>query len=136
MPAKEKPRILVVDSSRTEAQTLLVWLQVSGGQVHCVPSSDEAVDLVRKVPIDAAFVRWDADRVDADQLTQEIRESETNADIPIIMLSFERDQELLTRGLRSGATLYLPRPFGSQELGRLVGLIREAKTKRQEAEVS
>lgn len=133
MGDKEKPRILVVESSRAEAQTLSVWLKVSGGNVHCVPSTDEAVKIANEVPVDGAFIRWGAEGVDADRVAEKLRQSKVNADIPIIMLAWEKDQELVDHAKEKGATVFLPRPFGAAELGAMVGLIQQAKQKRQQA---
>ena len=136
MSEAEKPRILVVESSRTEAQTLSIWLKVSGSNVHCVPTGEEAAELVEKVPVDGVFLRWDAEGEDDDHVAQKIRQSEVNADIPIIMLAWESDRELVNRAKEKGATVYLPRPFGASELDRLVNLIQEAKQKRQQTPAS
>jgi hypothetical protein len=59
-------------------------------------------------------------------LTQRIRRSPSNAKIPVAMLSARADQGDIARGFKAGATFFLAKPFGANELERLLNATRGA----------
>lgn len=55
-------------------------------------------------------------RMDGFQLLERIRNDETRAQTPVILLSARAGSEATAEGLATGATDYLPKPFASREL--------------------
>jgi DNA-binding response OmpR family regulator len=58
--------------------------------------------------------------MDGFTVCQTLREQESTADLPIIMLSARADPESVNTGLRVGATKYLTKPVTPDELTRHV----------------
>lgn len=82
--------------------------------------------LVDEEKFDGAFVDWDMDEFDPEDLTHRIRRSKSNSKIPVAMLSAPTHEHDVTKGFKAGATFFLAKPFGPNELERLLNASRGA----------
>ncbi|MBZ5515766.1 MAG: response regulator [Acidobacteriia bacterium] len=121
-----RPKILVVEDDPQLQHMLETIMRHMGADPRCIVPGQQAISLVETNKFDGAFVDWDARDFDAADLTQRIRRSKSNAKIPIAMLSTRSHQEDVARGFKAGATFFLSKPFGANELERLLNATRGA----------
>jgi DNA-binding response OmpR family regulator len=121
-----RPRILVVEDDPALQRLLETTMEHMGTEPYCVVAGREAMSLVEADKFDGAFVDWDNRGSDPEELTQHIRRSPSNSKIPVAMLSARTDQGDIARGFKAGATFFLAKPFGANELERLLNATRGA----------
>lgn len=122
----EKPRILVVEPDRTLLRQIEVTIKLMGGEPLCLSSARDAAIIANKRKFDGAFLDWDSTELGGEQLTKMIRRSKSNSTIPIAMLTSNQDTKAIAAGFKAGATFFLAKPFGAQELQRLLNVSRGA----------
>jgi DNA-binding response OmpR family regulator len=121
-----RPRILIVEDDPALRRLLETTLVHMGTEPRCVRAGREAVSHVDKDKFDGVFVDWDNQGFNPEELTQHIRRSPSNSKIPVAMLSARTDQGDIARGFKAGATFFLAKPFGANELERLLNATRGA----------
>jgi CheY-like chemotaxis protein len=121
-----RPKILVVEDNPALKQILASSLQHMGADTHCVDAFSEAKSLVEVEKFDGAFVDWDMDQFEPEDLTHRIRRSKFNSKIPVAMLSAGTHENDVTRGFKAGATFFLAKPFGPNEVELLLNASRGA----------
>jgi len=121
-----RPRILIVEDDPALRRLLETTLVHMGTEPRCVPAGREAVTAADTEKLDGAFVDWDNGGFNPEELTQHIRRSPSNSKIPVAMLSARTDQADIARGFKAGATFFLAKPFGANELERLLNATRGA----------
>lgn len=121
-----KLKILVVENEATTLRQLEAALKALGAEPHCFGKSPEAAKQLNKEKFDGAFLSWDLPEVSGEQLTKLLRNSRSNAKIPIAMLTAHTDSKALGVGFKAGVTFFLSKPVGPKELGRLLGATRGA----------
>ena len=121
-----RPKILIVEDDPALQRLLETTMEHMGTEPYCVVGGQEARSLVETDKFDGAFVDWDNQGFDPEELTQHIRRSPSNSKIPVAMLSARTDQGDIARGFKAGATFFLAKPFGANELERLLNATRGA----------
>lgn len=120
-----RPRILVVEDDPELQRVLITTMQHLGGDPQCV-SGGEAISRVEGEKFDGVFVDWDNPDSDPMELTRCIRRSASNSKIPVAMLSSRKDQHDVSRSFQAGTTFFLAKPFGPNEIERLLNATRGA----------
>jgi len=104
------PRILIVDDN---FQTLELLTRIFRSHAQVVTASD-GLDALKK------FNDWEYDvilldimlpKMDGLQVLEAIRNAETNADTPVIMISALSENEMVAKGIREGANDYITKPI-------------------------
>lgn len=121
-----KLKILVVENEAASLRQLEAALKALGAEPRCFGKSPEAAKQLNKEKFDGAFLSWDLPEVTGEQLTKLLRNSRSNAKIPIAMLTAHTDSKALGVGFKAGVTFFLSKPVGPKELGRLLGATRGA----------
>lgn len=121
-----KPRILVVENDVPTLKQIEMTLKTMGADPRCFPSSKKAAEAITKEKFDGAFLDWDLPEVSGEELTQRIRESKSNAKMPIAMITERHDTRSIAQGFKLGVTFFLSKPIGPTELGRLLNAARGA----------
>lgn len=121
-----KPKILVVEDDAEALRQLEAALKAMGASPKCLESSKRAAELLNKEKFDGAFLDWDTPELNGEQLTKLIRNSKSNAKIPIAMITEHTDTRAIARGFQNGVTFFLSKPVGQTELGRLLNASRGA----------
>lgn len=112
--------VLVVDDEPTARSMLRLILVRAGFEVREAKDGYEALEQVEgKIP-DLMLLDIMMPGMDGFTVCQTLREQESTADLPIIMLSARADPESVNTGLRVGATKYLTKPVTPDELTRHV----------------
>jgi len=110
-------KILVVDDDPDVQRTLAYTLKQEGYQVVVAGDGAEGFRLWSTENPSLMLLDIMLPKLDGYQVAAKIRAEEgSNAHVPIIMLTAEREVEQKVRGLRAGADDYLIKPFHTAEL--------------------
>ncbi|HEX7474191.1 MAG TPA: response regulator [Candidatus Limnocylindrales bacterium] len=110
-------KILVVDDDPDVQRTLAYTLKQEGYQVVVAGDGAEGFRLWSTESPSLMLLDIMLPKLDGYQVAAKIRSEEgSNAHVPIIMLTAEREVEQKVRGLRAGADDYLIKPFHTAEL--------------------
>ena len=112
--------VLVVDDEPTARSMLRLILVRAGFDVREAKDGYEALEQVELIIPDLMLLDIMMPGMDGFAVCQTLREQESTADLPIIMLSARADPESVNTGLRVGATKYLTKPVTPDELTRHV----------------
>ncbi|MGO8942203.1 MAG: sensor histidine kinase [Syntrophobacteraceae bacterium] len=114
------PEILIVEDSPTQAMELEFILKQNGYRPSVAANGREALEwLSRKMP---AMVISDIvmPELDGYQLCRAIRENQELRTIPVILLSFLSDSSDILKGLESGASNFIVKPYNPDYLIRYI----------------
>ena len=124
-------RVLIADDEPNIVAALEFLLQSSGYEVGIARNGDQALDLVEA---------WNPDLVLLDimmpvrsgyEVCKRLRERPEWRHIKVIMLSAKGRDAEVTKGLASGADLYVTKPFSTRELlGKIRQLLEEGSGPR------
>ena len=131
VPAKKTPRrCLLVDASSTMLYYHGILLRRFEYEVVTASSAEEALEAVgREVPA-VVITEVSLPRMSGVDLIRRLREGERTRDLPIVVLTGERDARIRASCLDAGASAYIAKPV---EPGLLYRTIQEAteRTPRQ-----
>jgi two-component system chemotaxis response regulator CheY len=132
-----KLRALVVDDSRVMRNIVMQSLRNTGlAEFEFTEAEDGAAALVRFHPkhLDILFVDWNMPKMSGIDFVRSVRAQSGAAHIPIVMITSEKRMGHVEEALDdAGATLYITKPFTSEELRRkLTGVVSELEALRQE----
>lgn len=114
-PATGCPTILVVEDDPTLQPLLVTLLQDQQYQTLTASTGAEALEHLAVTPPDLVLLDLRLPDIDGYDLCQRIRSSQ-GPQLPILMLSANRDPRDVIRALHVGATDYLRKPFDAEEL--------------------
>ena len=118
--------VLVVDDDHAIRQYISLLLRRNGYQPHPAQNGREALQVMESVHID--LVVLDIMMPDMDGLAFTAAVRETNAHLPILMVSAKNLPEDKRRGFLVGTDDYLTKPFDEEELLlRIHALLRRAQ---------
>ena len=110
--------LVAEDETRTRAEVATA-LRAEGFEVHDVADGREALDLIRRMPVDVVVSDHKMPRMDGLELLQHVRE---DFDVPFILYSAVAGAEVVFKAGRHGAVDFLEFPFGIDD--ELVPAIR------------
>ena len=99
----EKPKILIVEDSPTQALRLQLELEAQQWSAVSVGTADEALTQIERSPPEAIVVDYCLPGMSGDELCRRVRMNINTRGIPIIMLTADEHEEREVRGLDSGA---------------------------------
>jgi signal transduction histidine kinase/DNA-binding NtrC family response regulator len=120
-PRSEERRmgnILVVDDERSLRITVKAFLEMDGHSVETAEDVPSALALLQGTPFDVVLTDIILPRVSGVDLLRQIRE--TNPRIQVIMMTGEPTLETACESLQLGATDYLQKPIGKNEILKAV----------------
>ncbi len=127
--------VLLADDNADLRDYVHRLLEAGGYSVQAVPDGYAALNAARARRPDLLLTDVMMPRMDGFALLSTIRNDETLADLPVIMLSARAGEEAQVEGLTRGADDYLAKPFSARELlARVSGTIAMARVRRQAAE--
>jgi len=117
--------ILVVDDSITVRMALSDILKGNGYHVLLAGSGDEAMTIIRSSQIDAVLLDVVMPDVSGTDVLRTIKQDESLASIPVIMLTAISNMDDVVKNLDQGADDYLVKPWHDRELlARLTSMVR------------
>jgi adenylate cyclase len=109
-------RILVVDDTPANIQTLSAILKEKGYQISVATNGRQALEVVQKVRPDLILLDVMMPEMDGFEACQKLKTSTEFHDIPIIFLTAKTETEDIVRGFELGAVDYVGKPFNAHEL--------------------
>ncbi len=109
-------RILVVDDTPANIQTVAAILKGKGYQLSVATNGKQALDALTKIRPDLILLDVMMPELDGFETCQRIKSSEAWRDIPIIFLTAKTDTADIVKGFEMGAVDYVGKPFNAREL--------------------
>jgi two-component system, chemotaxis family, chemotaxis protein CheY len=116
-------RALIVDDSRFVRDFLRGLLEDRG--IECEEAADGrlGLDEVRKgAPFDLALIDWNMPNLNGLEMLKQMR-AEGYADVKIMMVTTESENDYILRALDAGADEYLMKPFDDEALGEKLAML-------------
>jgi twitching motility two-component system response regulator PilH len=111
-----KVKILVVDDSPTEIHIFKKILEKQGYEILVAKDGQEGVDIAKQALPDIILMDVVMPVLNGFQATRQLKNDESTADIPVIMVTTKGQQTDKNWGMRQGATEYLVKPVAPAEL--------------------
>jgi two-component system response regulator PilR (NtrC family) len=114
MAASRKPSILVVDDEEIMREILDTLLTREGYEVRLAKSGEEALDLARSLPFDAALVDIMMPGIDGIATLDELKRIDD--DFAVIIITAYGSIESAIAAMKAGAFDYITKPFKNEEV--------------------
>ena len=109
-------RILVVDDTPANIQTLTAILKERGYQLSVATNGRQAIEVIERVRPDLVLMDVMMPEMDGYEACRQIKASAVWRDLPIIFLSAKTDATDIVHGFELGAVDYVAKPFNAHEL--------------------
>ena len=114
-------QVLVVDDSATMRRMVVASLHgLKGLAFQEAANGLEAIERLALGPIDLMILDLNMPDLHGLEVVTFVREHQSFRDIPVIILTTRGDDESRTAAMRSGATVYLTKPFAPEGLSQQV----------------
>ena len=115
-PPATNGRILVVDDTPANIQSLAAILKEKGYQISVATNGKQALDAVARVQPDLILLDVMMPEMDGFETCRRLKASEQWREIPIIFLTAKTDTADIVQGFELGAMDYVAKPFNAHEL--------------------
>jgi DNA-binding response OmpR family regulator len=115
--------ILIADDDRDIRVLVSYRMKRVGYEVLEASDGEEALKLATDLCPDLAILDVMMPRLDGFEVTRRLRDQETTAGIPVILLTARAQDSDVARGFGAGADDYIRKPFSPQELAMRVQAI-------------
>ncbi|HEX8234957.1 MAG TPA: response regulator [Abditibacteriaceae bacterium] len=127
--------ILAVDDEKHIVRLVQINLQKEGYNVVTASNGREALDKVNAERPDLIIMDVMMPELDGFGALKILKEDEATASIPVIMLTAKAQDADVFQGWKSGADLYLTKPFNPQELITFVKRIFQGQNESNDDDV-
>lgn len=117
-------KIMVVDDEPAMLDLFKAWVEPMGYDVRTFADSREAAERLSEEKFDGIFVDVRMPHLDGFELTQRIRKTPLNRQVPIVMLTGLDDVDTMRKGFSAGISFFLGKPFTRERLYSLFGAVR------------
>lgn len=118
-----KTKVLAIDDSRTIRNLLAATLEEAGFEYHCAVDGREGVDMYSDVDPDVVITDINMPNLDGFGVIEELRGTEINSKVPILVLTTESAPELKMRAREAGATGWIVKPFDPAKLVKALQMV-------------
>ncbi|WP_068713739.1 response regulator [Vibrio tritonius] len=116
-------KVMVVDDASTVRMYHKALLDEIGAFVIEAANGVEALERALEQKVDLFLVDINMPKMDGFTLVKELRSREDLADIPVIMISTEAQEDDQVKAIDVGVNLYLVKPVNPEELQQTVTLM-------------
>ncbi len=116
MSQQHSKQVLVVDDDRDTTELTALVLERAGYRVTQAHSGLEALEKVSMLSPDLVLLDITMDAMDGWETLRLLRVDESTREVPVAMFSVKYDIREKIQGLQLGATDYITKPFGHDEL--------------------
>src|SRR5213083_1770157 len=109
-------RILVVDDTPANIQTVAAILKGKGYQLSVATNGKQALDALTKIRPDLILLDVMMPEMDGFETCERIKASTKWREIPLIFLTSKNETTDIVRGFEMGAVDYVAKPFNAHEL--------------------
>ncbi len=111
-----KGRILIVEDTPANIQTLTAILKEQDYQISVATNGRQALQVIEKMRPDLVLMDIMMPEMDGYEACRQIKASPRWRDLPIIFLSAKSETDDIVRGFELGAVDYVSKPFNAHEL--------------------
>ncbi len=109
-------QVLLIADRTGHVQSIQPILQLVGYQVYVVDTDHLVISYIAQLRPDLILLSTHLDQLDAFELCEQLKSSQVSCDIPILLLTPQRDDKEIMMGFDAGAVDYITQPFNSVEL--------------------
>lgn len=109
-------RILLAEDEPNIVAPLQYLLRRAGYAVDVYDDGQDALDAVLDSPPDVLVLDVMLPRMDGFEILKNLREDARTRDLPVLMLTAKGQREDRERALKTGANLFITKPFANAEL--------------------
>ncbi len=126
---ESKPTILIADDDEILREFIEYRLTGHGYEVHCAADGREALRIVEAERPTLVVLDGMMPYMDGFEVLRRIRQNRELESMPVLMLTFRKQENDIVGALRSGANDYLVKPFMAEELlARIARLLDGARS--------
>lgn len=129
-------RILAVDDEKHILRLVEINLQKAGYEVVTASNGREALEAVKLQRPDLIVMDVMMPEMDGLEALQHLKNDESSASIPVVMLTAKAQDADVFQGWQSGADLYLTKPFNPLELLTFVRRILDTQGETEKSDKS
>ncbi len=111
-----KTKVLAIDDSRTIRNLLAATLEEAGFEYVSAVDGREGVDMYDDVAPDVVITDINMPNLDGFGVIEELRGTDINSKVPILVLTTESAPEMKARARYAGATGWITKPFDDASL--------------------
>ena len=111
-----KAKVLVVEDSKSQRESLVAMLEARGYEVKSVGGGLEALKAIKSDRPDVVILDVNLDGMDGYSVCRWLRLGEATRDVVVIMLTVKVEVKERVEGLHVGADDYIPKPYDPEEL--------------------
>ncbi|MCD9149631.1 response regulator [Pseudophaeobacter flagellatus] len=111
-----KTKVLAIDDSRTIRNLLAATLEEAGFEYVSAVDGREGVDMYEDVAPDVVITDINMPNLDGFGVIEELRGTDINSKVPILVLTTESAPEMKARARNAGATGWITKPFDDASL--------------------
>jgi diguanylate cyclase (GGDEF)-like protein len=111
-----KARILLVEDSKTQADSTKRFLEGNGYEVLWAPDGASAIKAAKTIPLDVILLDLLLPDINGDEVCRWLKLNDETRGIPIIMLTVKSSVEDKVSAIEAGADDHLPKPYNEVEL--------------------
>ena len=116
-------RVIIVDDSEFVLSMSSFILSAAGYDTHTATGGFEALEIMAQMPIDLAVIDINMPGMDGYTLVRKIRSDDALGEIPVIIVTTEKEAQDKEKGFEAGADVYLVKPVHPNELVAQVRLL-------------
>ena len=105
-----KMRILIVDDDSTTRKILTMYVRQKGFEVITAENGVDALEKLAREKVSLVMTDLNMPIMDGIELTRNLKANPDYADIPVMMVTTEADEEERRKALAAGAMAYLVKP--------------------------
>ena len=131
MSPQKKLNVLIVDESRSMLINLKEILknQFSCEEIVLCKDGEEAWEKIQKTDFDLILSDSVIPRMSGEELLCNVRENEKTKRIPFLIISKKKDKESVLSAISAGATGYMIKPFGENDIVKKIEDILHIRAK-------
>jgi two-component system chemotaxis response regulator CheY len=129
MPPARPTSVLIVDDSSTIRELTKVFLLWRSFELLEAESAERALSIVGLVPLDLIIADIKLPGMNGIDFVRKLRSDgrEKVRNVPVILLTGEKEPKLREQGLSAGANIFLRKPVSVEALNQAIDAIRAAK---------
>src|SRR5262245_49979598 len=112
----QKPKVLIVDDEPLNVDYLVQELEDSNYQIITASNGKEALGKIQREQPDLILLDLIMPVLDGFAVLSQIKADNNLRDIPVIIISAERDSKSVVKGIKQGAEDYLTKPVDADLL--------------------
>jgi len=113
------PKILVIDDDKSIRESLELYLEEEGYDVHAAPNGTEGLNQFVTITPDVVILDIRLPDIDGFTVLEDLREE--NEKIKVIMITAHHDMETTIKAMKGGAFDYIHKPIDVDELDIAIG---------------